>query len=384
MECKVIYKDLKAGQVARCEKCLERIQRLKKPGLKRKRSSDVSNSTSKKKKKGHSYDDEYNDDNDEEEHDDVAVAGVMKPDITFFGEGLPARFHDRLIHHDRELVDLVVIIGTSLKVAPVSEVVGVIPAEVPQIYISREACNHNEFDIDLLGDCDTVVTELCRRAGWDLNHEMVKDGPIGVQLKDGFASRFLIKPGAKDQPSSNAEGEANVEKQVDALFDALKQSEHESGANEGSSPPPAAEVEGNVEQQGTDPKQSEDASNVQRTRTFAPLNITFLKQNGKVVVDGNNGGHIDAQSEHNEPAPIEKESSSQRNVQFAEQEVQKLAKKARTDVAPPGKEPMTEEQTKSWREWKEYMLKDGIYEAAKVFDEPAPEIEPLTEEQTKA
>lgn len=40
--------------------------------------------------------------------------------------------------HDRDLVDLVVVIGTSLKVAPVSEVVGILPKNVPQLYISRE------------------------------------------------------------------------------------------------------------------------------------------------------------------------------------------------------------------------------------------------------
>jgi len=35
-------------------------------------------------------------------------------------------------------VDLVVVIGTSLKVAPVSEVVGILPPDIPQLYISRE------------------------------------------------------------------------------------------------------------------------------------------------------------------------------------------------------------------------------------------------------
>lgn len=66
----------------------------------------------------------------------------MQPDITFFGEDLPKTFHDRLMDHDRELVDLVLVIGTSLKVAPVSEVVGVLPPTVPQLYISREVSIH--------------------------------------------------------------------------------------------------------------------------------------------------------------------------------------------------------------------------------------------------
>ncbi|KAL9124692.1 MAG: hypothetical protein Q9217_006002 [Psora testacea] len=189
VECKykvkgdVIFDDLKAGRVARCDRCLDALRDVK-SGFKRKRSSD---SSSKSRKKRQSYEDSTDEDVD------IAVAGVMKPDITFFGEGLPDSFHQRLINHDRDLVDLVLVMGTSLKVAPVSEVVGVIPSNVPQLYISREPCSHVNFDIDLLGDCDTVVTELCRRAGWDLKHEMVKAGKIIVEPHEGYTSRFSIK-----------------------------------------------------------------------------------------------------------------------------------------------------------------------------------------------
>ena len=115
--------------------------------------------------------------------------------------------------HDRDLVDLVLVIGTSLKVAPVSEVVGVLPHHVPQLYISREVrthlfssrpnytnqpypqpCSHANFDIDLLGDCDVVVAELCRLAGWDLQHEMIPpDEKVTVQLNEGYESRFSFK-----------------------------------------------------------------------------------------------------------------------------------------------------------------------------------------------
>jgi NAD-dependent histone deacetylase SIR2 len=44
-----------------------------------------------------------------------------QPDITFFGQALDKSF-DECLFKDREEVDLLVIIGTSLKVAPVSEV----------------------------------------------------------------------------------------------------------------------------------------------------------------------------------------------------------------------------------------------------------------------
>ena len=118
----------------------------------------------------------------------------MKPDITFFGEDLPDAFSKRLTLHDRDKVDLVLVIGTSLKVAPVSEVVGFLPRETPQVYISREACAHVDFDVDLLGDCDVVVAELCWRAGWELRHEMVPEGrEVDVRRVEGYESRFELK-----------------------------------------------------------------------------------------------------------------------------------------------------------------------------------------------
>lgn len=46
---------------------------------------------------------------------------IIQPDITFFGQALDSEF-DECLFKDREEVDLLVVIGTSLKVAPVSEV----------------------------------------------------------------------------------------------------------------------------------------------------------------------------------------------------------------------------------------------------------------------
>lgn len=51
----------------------------------------------------------------------MSCADVRQPDITFFGQALSLDF-DRCLLEDRDKVDLLVIIGTSLKVAPVSEV----------------------------------------------------------------------------------------------------------------------------------------------------------------------------------------------------------------------------------------------------------------------
>lgn len=52
---------------------------------------------------------------------------------------------------------------------------------------------HVDFDIEMLGDCDVVVAELCRRAGWELRHEMIpRDQRVDVQLQEGYASRYVF------------------------------------------------------------------------------------------------------------------------------------------------------------------------------------------------
>ncbi|RKO95094.1 SIR2-domain-containing protein, partial [Caulochytrium protostelioides] len=91
--------------------------------------------------------------------------GVIKPDIVFFGEKLPDAF-DHAFREDREQVDLLIVMGSSLKVSPVADVKDKIPHHVPQILINREALPHMRgFDIQLLGESDVICAELCRRLG---------------------------------------------------------------------------------------------------------------------------------------------------------------------------------------------------------------------------
>ncbi|TPX70928.1 hypothetical protein SpCBS45565_g01420 [Spizellomyces sp. 'palustris'] len=102
--------------------------------------------------------------------------GIMKPDITFFGEMLPDEF-DRLFAEDKEKVDLLIVMGSSLKVSPVADVKDKIPHHVPQILINMESLPHMEgFDIHLLGYCDTICAQLCRMLEWDLKHEKLPGG----------------------------------------------------------------------------------------------------------------------------------------------------------------------------------------------------------------
>eukprot|EP00735_Rhodelphis_limneticus_P011685 TRINITY_DN4819_c0_g1::TRINITY_DN4819_c0_g1_i1::g.995::m.995 TRINITY_DN4819_c0_g1::TRINITY_DN4819_c0_g1_i1::g.995 ORF type:complete len:688 (-),score=73.41,sp/A0A0G2JZ79/SIR1_RAT/59.32/5e-100,SIR2/PF02146.12/9.6e+03,SIR2/PF02146.12/1.2e-60,TPP_enzyme_M/PF00205.17/0.38,TPP_enzyme_M/PF00205.17/1.2,Rep_fac_C/PF08542.6/0.11 TRINITY_DN4819_c0_g1_i1:242-2305(-) len=98
----------------------------------------------------------------------IRGAGVLKPDIVFFGEKLPREFEDAL-DADKDSADLLIVMGSSLKVRPVSSVPSLLPRNVPQILINREPVGYpHQFDAELLGDCDTIVQYICHRLGWTL------------------------------------------------------------------------------------------------------------------------------------------------------------------------------------------------------------------------
>jgi len=170
---------VKAGKVPHCMVCVERIEAEKATSsstLKRKRSSGTPQ-PSKKRKAAADLDD------DTDVDDSIPTPGVLKPDITFFGEQLPSTFFKRFKEHDLHAADLVLVIGTSMKVAPVSEIPLALPATVPQVYISKDPCRHITFDVQLLGDCDAVVGELVKRVGWD-GHGVVQKSSVVIEAQD--------------------------------------------------------------------------------------------------------------------------------------------------------------------------------------------------------
>ncbi|KRZ77943.1 NAD-dependent protein deacetylase sirtuin-1 [Trichinella papuae] len=91
----------------------------------------------------------------------IGLRGVMKPDIVFFGESLPRTFYES-VAADQSQVDLLIVIGSSLKVRPVSLIPRALQASVPLILINRETLNLY-FDVELLGDSDVICEELCSR-----------------------------------------------------------------------------------------------------------------------------------------------------------------------------------------------------------------------------
>lgn len=75
-----------------------------------------------------------------------------------------------------------IVIGTSLTIAPVNKLISDPPLNVPQINISKTPIDPRiAFDIQLIGSCDVMTSVLCQRLGW--LYEKILKG-IGVHMEE--------------------------------------------------------------------------------------------------------------------------------------------------------------------------------------------------------
>uniref|UniRef100_A0A1A9UL55 protein acetyllysine N-acetyltransferase n=1 Tax=Glossina austeni TaxID=7395 RepID=A0A1A9UL55_GLOAU len=137
--------------------------------------------------------------------------GIMKPDIVFFGEGLPDEFHT-VMASDKDKCDLLIVMGSSLKVRPVALIPSSIPANVPQILINREQLHHLEFDVELLGDGDVIINQVCHRLGEDwqqvcFNDEILSESkelmPLDEEKETELDASRCLATECEDEHKSN-------------------------------------------------------------------------------------------------------------------------------------------------------------------------------------
>lgn len=94
--------------------------------------------------------------------------GLVKPDIVFFGESLPERFHT-LLPKDTKQADFLMVMGTSLAVAPFCRIVDMVTDDTPRTLINWDEVGSFDFgsrDSKLLGDCQVSILELAKELGW--------------------------------------------------------------------------------------------------------------------------------------------------------------------------------------------------------------------------
>ena len=93
--------------------------------------------------------------------------GLVKPEIVFFGEALPADFF-RARNLPAE-ADLCIVLGTSLTVHPFASLPDMVRQETPRVLINMErvgGLGYRSDDVLILGDCDGGVRKLAEACGW--------------------------------------------------------------------------------------------------------------------------------------------------------------------------------------------------------------------------
>ena len=124
--------------------------------------------------------------------------GQIKPGIVFFGQDI--NINETIIDYDAHNADLLVVIGTSLRVAPVSYLPEIMDT-VPSILINREPVTC-EFNAELLGDCSQVVQFLAKKLNINLN-----PNDQGDDLNDAeFENVRYIDPNKFIFPSQDGTG----------------------------------------------------------------------------------------------------------------------------------------------------------------------------------
>ncbi|KAJ3134676.1 NAD-dependent protein deacetylase sirtuin-2 [Physocladia obscura] len=135
--------------------------------------------------------------------------GIVKPNITFFGEALPNRFH-AMASRDFISADALIVIGTSLKVQPFASLINKVRQKIPRLLINMETVGienspHRGFDF-------TGETQEYRRdarfigtadAGCEKLAEMLGLGEKLRILVDEEHSKIDVSNNARNQDTSD-------------------------------------------------------------------------------------------------------------------------------------------------------------------------------------
>lgn len=150
--------------------------------------------------------------------------GLVKPEIVFFGEQLPAAFFQA-----RSLpaeADLCIVLGTSLTVQPFASLPSMCRDETPRVLINKErvgGLGTSADDVLILGDCDEGVRKLAKACGWldELEALWAQTAPEGDAANKGVEAQ---QPGEKQKRTDEElEDEiARLTKEVDETLNLSK------------------------------------------------------------------------------------------------------------------------------------------------------------------
>ncbi|KAI0670868.1 DHS-like NAD/FAD-binding domain-containing protein [Trametes maxima] len=225
--------------------------------------------------------------------------GLVKPDIVFFGESLPAAFHKNVPRLRGG--DLLIVIGTSLTVHPFASLTGLVPESCPRVLINMDPAGDigtRPDDVLLLGRCDEIIRELARELGWEeeLDREWAK-----TEIMKPLDQLVQAVPKASEEQAVSSPGLAEGTRPPTSAEHAPTKAEVEDARVE-------AEVEALTEQVEKGLEISEDASlHTPTTVTVSPEPTVARAEPSKPPETEDEGPADDASSEKKEVAEPAKE-----------------------------------------------------------------------------
>ncbi|XP_043120204.1 NAD-dependent protein deacetylase sirtuin-3 isoform X2 [Puntigrus tetrazona] len=116
-------------------------------------------------------------------------AGAVKPNVVFFGEDLPEKYFQHA--EDFPKADLLMIMGTSLKIEPFASLVNTVKSTVPRLLLNRYPVGPFErrplrrADYMELGDLSDSVQKLAEILGWHTEiHDLMNSHENGLSYTD--------------------------------------------------------------------------------------------------------------------------------------------------------------------------------------------------------
>ncbi|KAJ6137566.1 Sirtuin family [Penicillium samsonianum] len=119
---------------------------------------------------------------------ETGCRGAVKPDVVFFGQPLPAEFGEK----EKEVLeaDLMLVMGTSLRVAPCSRLPVLVKEGIPRVLINNEKVGdlgNRDEDVCILGSCDDGVRQLADALGWgDELNDLWKEAVAAKKHEETF------------------------------------------------------------------------------------------------------------------------------------------------------------------------------------------------------
>ncbi|KAF7224670.1 NAD-dependent protein deacetylase sirtuin-3 [Nothobranchius furzeri] len=148
-------------------------------------------------------------------------AATVKPDVVFFGEDLPQKYF--LHTKDFPKADLLIIMGTSLKIEPFASLVNTVGSSVPRLLLNRHAVGPFERvplrrrDHMELGDLAETIRRFAEFLGWNGEiEEMMKDRealsiPAPVSISPQKDQTFnLSRKSEEAEPDSETDSKSSA------------------------------------------------------------------------------------------------------------------------------------------------------------------------------